>query len=544
MEERIIPQWKTPTVFASSALPSSFENQQESLPSAQWHVRCEFTLVPGISHEFDLTEAVEIGTSAETGSRIDLSPFGAREAGVSRRHVRLEPEADGLRIVDLGSTNGTRVNDRALAARVPQMLYDGDLIQLGSLEFIIRFQPLTQSDGVSDQQIELADALAVMAKVITSQLDLEEILSRALELAMSLTAAREATIWLVDHQTNELFLEAERGLEDPQIRRMRLPVTDTQAGQVVETGRPLRASRTASGEQVKVKTGYMVEAVLYVPLIHGNLNYGVIAVVHREAGKSFSLRDEKLLAAMADFVAIAIHNARLYQKMADNDRVKGEMIQNISHEFRTPLTYVIGYTGLLLDNDLSSDVREGLEVIARQADKLNRLVTNFVSIETARLDAENHRDLTDMGALLHDVIRSSRLIAVERGISMAAQVGEGLPLIGANELAVSQVLDNLVTNALKFTPDGGQIVLSAQTTADGNEILVTVCDTGIGIPEDAQAHIFERFYQVDGSARRRFGGVGLGLAVCKEIVEAHGGSIWLTSVPDQGTTFYFTLPIA
>src|SRR5688500_18722980 len=157
MEEQIIPQWKTPPVFSRPDLSHSFENQHEMSSSAHWHVRCEFTLVPGISHEFDLTDAVEIGTSPESTSSIDLSPFGAREGGVSRRHVRLEPDADGLRIIDLGSTNGTRVNDRPLAAHVPQMLYDGDLIQIGSLEFIISFQPLTRGDDVSAQPIELAE---------------------------------------------------------------------------------------------------------------------------------------------------------------------------------------------------------------------------------------------------------------------------------------------------------------------------------------------------------------------------------------------------
>lgn len=543
MEERIASRLND----LMSASPLQQHVDRRSHP-VSWQLRFEFAAERSLTAEsastldLHLSDPLELGTTPDSAFNLDLTPF-AHNSGVSRRHVKLEPHPDGVLITDLGSTNGTRVNNRILSPNLPQTLQSGDLVRLGSLEFYVSISPTTVPDSSSSaQQIELADALAMMAKAITSQLDLDQILSRALEHAISLTSAREAAIWLVDHNTNTLFLEAESGLEDETIQRLRLPVTDTQAGQVVATGQPLRVSRTAGGEQVKVKTGYIVEAVLYVPLIHGETTFGVMSVVHREAGKVFSKRDEKLLASLAEFAAVALHNSRIYQQLADADRLKGEMIQNISHEFRTPLHYMVGYSGLLLDySDLDEEVSEGLRVIALQAHKLSRMVENFVSIDTARRDAL-HRESVDVTTLIADLLRSSKLLAAEKQLALSMEVEPDLPLAVANRLAITQVLDNLMSNSLKFTPDGGTITVSAYSAND--QVIISITDTGIGIPPEAHTRIFERFYQVDGSATRKYGGVGLGLSVCKSIIDAHNGQIWLTSEEGSGTTFSFSLPTA
>jgi len=129
-----------------------------------------------------------------------------------------------------------------------------------------------------------------------------------------MTLAGEAAVWLVDEQTGELFLEAQRGIEDERIRRMRLPATDDSlVGKVVKTGKPIRASREPGGEPIKVKTGYLVESLIYVPLTLGGVTFGVLAAAHREEGKQFTQRDEKILSDIGDFAAIAVQNSRLYQ---------------------------------------------------------------------------------------------------------------------------------------------------------------------------------------------------------------------------------------
>jgi signal transduction histidine kinase len=199
--------------------------------------------------------------------------------------------------------------------RTPYPLVDGDTLTLGKLRLILRIieRPHFQT-GVLEKKIDLADALTEIAKSITSQLDLDQVLNQMVETAMTLTSAGETSIWLVDEATGDLFLEAQRGMEDESIQRMRLPINeDTLAGKVIQTGDPLRVWRQPGEDQIKVKTNYLVEALAYVPLTLGGVTFGVLAATHREAGKRFDKRDERLLTAIADFAAIAVQNARTYQ---------------------------------------------------------------------------------------------------------------------------------------------------------------------------------------------------------------------------------------
>lgn len=177
-----------------------------------------------------------------------------------------------------------------------------------------------------------------------------------------------------------------------------------------------------------------------------------------------------------------------------------------------------------------------------QAKKLTWLVENFVSLEGAAQHTVADRKAVCPQDLLNETLTSARLIAEDKQIQLSIEgCSTPLPHVYANHLAISQVLDNLVANAIKFTKAGGHIRLSARPVQGAVEFIV--CDTGIGIPKEAQKQVFDRFYQVDGSARRRYGGVGIGLSVCKALIEAHGGQIRLESEPGVGTTFSFTLPI-
>jgi signal transduction histidine kinase len=515
----------------------------EPAPPA-WRLRLELSSNPARSIDVDLGEEIILGANNGDGV-IDLSPFDAAGMGVSRRHLRLWPADDGLNVLDLDSTNGTLINGLALRARTPCKIADGDQLTLGKLDLVLRVvrDPHDRTQELR-QQADLADALVQMGKAITSQLDLDAVLSRALEMAMSLTSAGEAAVWLVDEQTNELFLEAARGIKDDQIRRMRLPVTDSLVGKVIETARPLRISRGQTGTPVKVKTGYIVDALLYVPLIHAGTTFGVMATTHRDPGKDFSPRDEKLLAALADFVAIAVQNARLYRRLQEADRLKGEMIQNIAHEFRTPLQYIVGYVDLLLDGreSMPPEQVKSLQIMSRQADRLTWLVENFVALQTAE-DIAAKRMPTDIRMLLAGALESAKVLAAEKEISMTLQVEDNLPDVMINPMTVFQLLDNLVSNALKFTPKGGTIELSARLAESGDKAHIAVRDTGIGIPAEMQERIFERFFQLDGSTTRRFEGIGLGLAVCKAVLDAHGERIWVESEPGKGSTFTFSLPV-
>jgi PAS domain S-box-containing protein len=238
---------------------------------------------------------------------------------------------------------------------------------------------------------------------------------------------------------------------------------------------------------------------------------------------------------------------KAYEELQEADRIKSEMIQNVSHEFRTPLSYIIGYTGILLDEELgigalTEEQRNFLKIVARQSERLTWLLKNFVAIQSTAEIASGEKQNVPIGPLLEETLQSADKEAAEAQITLSLEVELDLPLVRIQRMAISQVLVNLVSNAMKFTPDGGEVSMRATLDPDSGKVRVAVSDTGPGIPEEYQEHIFERFYQVDGTATREYGGVGLGLALCKEIVEGHGETIWVESTPGQGAKFTFTLP--
>lgn len=280
-----------------------------------WLVRFDLVSDPSQRFGLEINGEVIFGRDTVAPELVDLGPYEAAEQGVSRRHLMLRPTTTNLYVIDLGSTNGTLRNGRSIGFNTPYSLVNGDILTLGWLQFLVRIieRPLLKTSW-SQRKLDLADALTQIAKAITSQLNLEDVLNQITETAMSLTSAGETGIWLVDENTGELFLEAERGIEDEKIRLMRLPIDDeTLAGKVVKSGKPQRASRQPGEDQIKVKTDYFVEALVYVPITLGGITFGVLAAAHRQAGKEFDSRDERLLSAIADFAAIAIQNARLYQ---------------------------------------------------------------------------------------------------------------------------------------------------------------------------------------------------------------------------------------
>lgn len=294
-----------------------------------WRVR--FLLTANKEQQFglEINDEVHLGRGKNESDLIDLTPYGAESFGVSRRHVSLRPTAANLFVIDLGSTNGTRRNGRSIGINTPYALADGDILSLGNLQLTVHIvkRPYLQTAPLK-QRIDLVDALAQIGKAITSQLNLDEVLNQVVATAMSLTAAGETSIWLVDEATGELFLEARRGIDDANLRRTRMPIDeDTPAGRVIKTGKAIRISSQPGEAAQQVMTGYLVQALAYVPISLGGVTFGVLASAHREPGKSFDDHDERLLGAIADYAAIAIQNARLYR---DTDQALNERVRELA----------------------------------------------------------------------------------------------------------------------------------------------------------------------------------------------------------------------
>jgi signal transduction histidine kinase/HAMP domain-containing protein len=235
---------------------------------------------------------------------------------------------------------------------------------------------------------------------------------------------------------------------------------------------------------------------------------------------------------------------RLNEELAQASRLKSDFLTNMSHELRTPLNSIIGFSEMLLTEEvggLAPMQRDFLETVARNGRHLLELIGELLDlskIESGRMTLAP--EPLDLGRLLREVVASLHAQTERHAHRVTVDVPAGALAVSADPVRLRQVLLNLLSNAIKFTPDGGQIRLSGRALDDGVRIEVT--DTGIGIAAEDQARLFQEFVQLDASASRRYEGTGLGLALCRRLVELHGGSIGVRSEPGRGSTFWFTLP--
>ena len=404
----------------------------------------------------------------------------------------------------------------------------------------------------------LKDVLTLQsfAQQISASLDLGEVLDSIVITLKDVLGCRGVSIALLSADSQMLEIRAAAGIQAKWKRDARLKLGEGIGGKVAATARPMYVPDTLT-EEGFIFFDPVVRSLLCVPLTVKERVIGTLTV-DQSVPRAFTDGDERLLTIAAAQAAVAIENAQLYEELKERarkleqayrelkeaDRLKDELVQNVSHELRTPLTFVKGYVELLLEEDMgpiNERQRESLAIVAEKANQVTRLVSDIIFLEQIERESLQLDDV-DMAEVAQLALQGCEVTAAAAGIRLRLEVEPDLPIIRADRDRLNQVFDNLLANAIKFSPSGGAITVRVQREMDA--ILVTVADTGIGIPRDRLHRVFERFYQVDGSATRRFGGAGVGLAIVKRIVEAHGGRIWVESEPGTGTTFYFTLPFA
>jgi len=241
--------------------------------------------------------------------------------------------------------------------------------------------------------------------------------------------------------------------------------------------------------------------------------------------------------------------AAVNEELKELDRMKSDLLANVSHELRTPLTAIKGYTDYILERRLGAITEKqekGLVVVQRNLERLSKTINallDFSRMDVGRI-ALNLQPFP-LGPLLDQIVTALRSELEKKGLKLTTDVERGLPPVIADREKVSAVLENLIINALKFTPEGGRITVSASRAGSPGRpsAKIGVADTGVGIAPEQIAKIFNRFHQVDTSSTRRFGGVGLGLAIVKSILDAHGTAISVESEIGRGTTFSFVLPV-
>ncbi|MBE7468821.1 MAG: hypothetical protein DPW09_02395 [Anaerolineae bacterium] len=307
-------------------------------------------------------------------------------------------------------------------------------------------------------------------------------------------------------------------------------------------------------KQTHPGNGDIPKAELAVPLMLRGEVIGVLGV-KREENPDWAEEEVAAVEAVANQVALALENARLSKEqektivqLKDIDRLKSEFLTSMSHELRTPLNSIIGFADVLLqgiDGELNDMALNDIQLIHNSGKHLLALINDILDlakIESGKMELV--REAVDIKEVTGSVLATSNSLVKDKPVQIMVDLPADLPPVYADKLRLNQVLLNLVSNAAKFTHQG-KITITAQLNNHSPDMMViSVIDTGIGIPADKLNTVFERFRQADAGTTRKYGGTGLGLAICKQLVEMHGGTLNVKSQEGLGSEFYFTVPLA
>ncbi len=417
-----------------------------------------------------------------------------------------------------------------------------------------------------DQRLAELAAFNQIGLAIADPSNPDQTLRNVLTRIQALYQVEGTSLMLLEGDT--LRFKVAVGIPQAAIQPFSLKVGEGFAGWVAQHKQALRIDDVANDprhyKMVDQQLHFKTRKLLAVPVqIQGRV-LGVIEVMNRLDGKNFTQDDEVILSFIASATAITIENAKLLAKVTQlfNNlqqhtqnleetlgalrklhRQQNEFVQNVSHELRTPLTFIRGYVDLILEDSMGTvppPIKKSLEVVSQRAVDLSKLVENLVTYQQLAMDIVHFKE-TDLVKIVKLVTTSAMPMAKHNHITLTINIPKPLPTIIADPDRIRQVFDNLIGNALKFTPQNGTITISAHREND--QIKISIEDTGVGIPAAALNKIFDRFYQVEKIGPRKVRGSGLGLTIVKQIIETHHGTIDVASKPGEGTRFTLTLPI-
>lgn len=467
----------------------------------------------------------------------DGRPFEAGEWPLSRSIAKGEIVIDEeIEYVRSDGTRGTM-----LVSSTPVESPAGTIVSA-----VATFSDITERKQTEKAQRFLADASGILA----SSLEYRKTIVAAVHLAVPLLA--------------DLCFLDEAG-EDGTVRRLEVAFADpahsgladrlrmsgpgegvrTPQARVLESGQPLlladladpdRQERAAGTETLR-DAGF--RSMIVLPLLSHGESFGVLSFARAGAGGGYSPTDLAFAKELARRIAVAIDNARLYQRAQTATRTRDDLIASVSHDLRTPLGTIIATAELLSQIAAPEEKRQRwVEALRRSANWMKRLIDDLVDI--ARIEAGRftiEEQTCAVGELLREAIALMQPVAQQKKLRLMGESALAVELL-CDPNRILRVFSNLIGNAIKFTSEGGAITVRAELA--GGEVRFSVTDSGSGIAAQELPHIFERFWQARNTARM---GAGLGLAIAEGIVKAHGGKIWADSELGKGSTFFFTLPL-
>jgi signal transduction histidine kinase len=421
---------------------------------------------------------------------------------------------------------------------------------------------------MTDQDQRLSTIFEI-AKSLATQQDLETMLSKFLScLVETLEVVEAGVMMLYDPSDERLTMRATHGYDLSILNRLRLTPGEATCGKTFQTGEAqlyptpksvVEARRNLTRENRKIVHAATldvkpVQSAVCIPVFTSETKIGVLMLENLHKSGSFVHEDIPFLTAVADLIALSIENARLREELQitrsleEANRLKAELISTLAHEMRTPLTSIKGYSTALLMDEIAfspETQQEFLQIIDEECTVLQDLIHDL--LESSIIDA----------GLLKLELQPVMLPRLAQGVAndMARRTQKhslvvdferrpnGFPIVDADPRRIEQVLRNLLDNAIKYSPEGGLVVVRGEVHEDENEVVISVADQGVGIAPEHLNRLFEKFFRVESGMGRHVVGSGLGLPIAHTIVESHGGRIWAESQLGEGSTLYFTLPL-
>ncbi|MBN1889389.1 MAG: GAF domain-containing protein [Thermoflexales bacterium] len=426
---------------------------------------------------------------------------------------------------------------------------------------VVTFQDITERQRAEAETQKRAVELQTVAEITTAAatiLDPQVLLQRVVDLTQANFDLYHAHIYLVNQEGSTLELAAGSGEAGMQMKIEGWKIDVNNENSLVALA--FRDRRGIITNDVQSAPGFMpnphlpeTRSEMAIPMIVGERTLGVLDVQSNRLDR-FTQNDMAIKTTLAGQVSTALENARLFEetrytaeRLQEVDKLKSEFLANMSHELRTPLNSIIGYSEVMLmgiDGELDPDTHEDVQAIYDNGKHLLNLINDILDlakIEAGRLSLSFEE--VDVESLLDDVKTNNMglLLKSKKPVELQVAVEGEIAPIRADRLRLSQVLNNLVSNAVKFTEQG---TVTLHASQEEGWVHIAVKDSGIGMSEADLAKIFQRFRQVDGSNKRRAEGTGLGLSITRYLVEMHGGSVDVTSQVGEGSTFTVHLPVA
>lgn len=431
-------------------------------------------------------------------------------------------------------------------------------LQLGLDEFLLKpFTPSVLTTAVvkamekvrlrrENIRLHALIPLFELSKTFMSTVAEDELLRRVLEVAQQETRADKAALLLLTKDSQQLAVHIGQNFDVKAALGTELAIRLAQTSQQLTLSGQSETIASSPPWAVQIAQAD-IHAAIITPLTVKARPLGALMVAKSDPQDQFATSDGEMLSILCGQAAIAIENARLfkeiqqaYEELKELDRLKSEFINIAAHELRTPLAIILGHASLLAE-EMDGSVGERLGIVVRNAMRLRSLVDDLLTLRHLESGkARLYPEQCDLCELIETSMGDLRHLALNKQQQVNILVEEGLPSIMADRQRLDLVLSNLFSNATKFTPEGGTITIRGWL--EGNDVLISVQDTGMGIPPDETRKIFERFYQVGYSLTRKHDGIGLGLAIVKSMVELWGGRVWVESELGKESTFTFTIP--